>query len=340
MRATAFRSSSRKDTVRNLWCTPLLQALSAAIRSRYFYLGFPGPRASDVREWRQLDLLGRVCAFEMASTDSDDELEWLTQLEESLAGILIPHNIPFDTHFGLLEQVMMRDVDLNGKAFVQNSLVTLYQLDFCHALTDASSPVFRLNLRYEAIRQLFIHQARQLAEEKTRPFVIFLTVRDEIDTGSVDDLRGWVAGSADQPIVDDILSEMPLRQGDWKHPCHPILKPFVFHILNGYLHGLNIRALFLPPIYYVGNDRDDHMVLFSALGTFDYMSSGEPRVLQRLQEFQSVQGLELAGRDLRPLKRCRAETIRYSRSNALAEYVDTFRKDPIWESVAREARGV
>lgn len=339
MTRIGFQSSPTKDAVRTLWCTPLLTALRDAVERQYFYLGLPGPEARDLTEWQHL--IGRICAFQMLDADAENEMESLTRLEQRLADQFTVRGIPCDTFLGFLEEVMVHGKDAQGKVFVQTSLVTLYQLDFCHALTDWTSPEVGLNLRYQAIRSLLQHQSGQPPEEKARPFVIFLTVRDEIDTQSAVEFAGELVGSPEGVLVQQMIDEIPFDDATRKQIRHPILKAYAFRTLSGYFRGVHVRTLFLPPVYYVGNRPQDHMILFCVLGAFDRLSARAPRTLQTFHEFLRLQGLSLDGNALNPMQRCRVETERvWGADRLLAQYIERFLADPVWTEIPREADAV
>ena len=324
--------------MRRVWCTPLLTKLRDAVGRRYFYLGFPGPKAKDLDDWEKLDLIGRVCAFELLNPASPNPHDWLDELEEKLATLLAPKDIPYRTHLGLLEHVMIKNKDLMGQAFVQDSLVTLYQLDFCHALTDPSSQEVNLNLRYEAIRKLLEHQCRQPVSQRGSPFIMFLTVRNEIDTESAIRFCERVGQTAHTGMIESILHEHGIRKERPKQPQHPILKAFAFDMLSTFFRGVNIRSLFMPPVYYIGNNPEDNMVLFSILGTFDSLASNRPFVFQELPDFVRLQGVKLDSRNrLQPYKTCDVETERFWPDVALDRFTNQFLEDPVWTRIPGEA---
>ena len=57
-----FQEHPRKKIVREVWDTPVLQKLHRSWGCKYLYFGLPGPKALDVKLWK--DMIGRVIAFE------------------------------------------------------------------------------------------------------------------------------------------------------------------------------------------------------------------------------------------------------------------------------------
>lgn len=334
-----FKSPPTKDAVRCLWCTEILRALKDAVGARFFYLGLPGPEAKDVAEWHKEKLLGRVCAFQMLDLDSEDQLGSLTELEAFLSTTLGPAGIPYDTYLGLLEDVLTCGRDANGKPFVQDDLITLYQLDFCHAFTDRSWNTVTVNLRYQAIRELMVRQFNQNVEKKGKPFVVFLTVRDEIDTAA---LAAFIKekGEGRDDVLARMVKDVPIDLQRRKQSKHPGLKAFVFDMLNTCFRGLNIRGLFLPPVYYTGVDRvRDPMVVFTVLAAFDSLQAPNPVGGQTLQEFLKMEGLRLEGKALTRANRCAIETTRvWTAQGAVKTYLPRFLDDPVWLRIKDEAK--
>jgi hypothetical protein len=333
-----FRSPVSKDTVRSLWCTQILTALRNEIGRKYFYLGLPGPEAKDLKEWHKEKLVGRVCAFQMLDTKGEDEMASITQLESYLAQTFAPMRIPYSTYLGLLEDVLINGRDALHRQYRQDALVTLYQLDFCHALTDRSWQTIRLNLRYEAIRRLMVKQCEQTAEEKARPFVLFLTVRDEIDTTALMNFADRNNEGPNGELVRALFKDVPIDSSKKKQVRHPGLKGFVYCTLNDCLRGLNMRSLFLPPVYYVGRRSVDPMVVYAVLGAFDSMTASSPRTLQSLKDFLTTEGLQLTNGNLVSVNRCCIETQKlWGVSGVLQKYIKQFLSDPAWKKLTAEA---
>ncbi len=190
--------------------------------------------------------------------------------------------------------------DIKGRKFEQSELVTLYQLDFCQAFTG-SIPQVRKNLRYEAIRRLLGYQNSQSLNEKSRPFVMFLTVRDEINTNSLSNFVNGVFGKKERTLLQTVLLEDRIIRKSKCQYLHPALKAFVFSTMKRFFEGTHIRSMFLPPVHYIGNTDNDPMVIFTILGTFDLPELVVPKNLQSLSDFLTDQCIELTDDVLVPV---------------------------------------
>ena len=283
----------------------------------------------DVLEWR--NMLGRICAFERPAEDREDQSKSLNLLEENLSLL----GINYGTYFGLIEQVVIWGKDLNGRVFEQNELVTLYQLDFCQAFTGWI-PNVRKNLRYEAIRRLLGHQNSQSLAEKSRPFVMFLTIRDEIHTESLCSFLGDPLDGHERALLDSILAEHKVRKRRTCQSQHPLLKAFVFRTMKRFFDGHHIRSCFLPPVHYMGNTERDPMVVYTVLGTFDLPELDAPKNLQSLSDFLIEQCLELSGDAVVPVTKCCTETQTISDvASTIASRVSCFEVDAVWKCIAK-----
>lgn len=336
-----FKSPPSKDAVRRLWCTEILAALQREIGPKYYYLGLPGPEAKDLQEWHARKLVGRVCAIQMLDTKGDDELASVTRLESFLAQTFGHMGIPYKTYLGLLEDIVINGKDARQREFRQEGFVTVYQLDFCHALTDNSWETVNVNLRYEAIRELIIRQSSQAIDEKCRPFVLFLTVRDEIATKALKEFIAEHTGGRETDLIHKLVKAHPIDESKQKQVRHPCLKAFVFSMLNNCFVGNNIRALFLPPVYYVGTGREHPMVVFAVLGAFDSLSAIRTKSLQSLGDYLSAEGFQLDQNRLvrasvSPLEKERA----WNAPGIMKKYIDRFVADPVWKTLAREAQAI
>lgn len=327
MSTKRFTGSDRKSAVRRIWCTEILKSVYAHLGRKYFYLGFPGPEILDILEWREM--LGRICAFERPAIGSDDENKWLDELEYNLGRL----GINFGTYFGLIEQVMMWKKDLNGRQFEQDELVTLYQLDFCQAVSSWTQPA-QMNYRYEAIRCLLRHQGQQVPSEKARPFVMFLTFRDEIHAACLEGFKKSLSDRQEQDLIKSIFDIDPV-EGRTVLIRHPSLKAFVFVTLKKYFDGENIRSFFMPPVHYVGSSKSSPMVLFAILGTYDGLHQSTPLSLQTTTDYMTEQCFELSeDATLVPVKKCDIESHSVTTPDAtLTEKLGIFVADPVWRTI-------
>lgn len=334
---SGFQGRERKRKVRHLWLTPILEGLLAHLGRKYFYLGLPGPQAEDISDW--CEMIERVCAFELEAK-GEDKAKDLADLEQKLNMLGEKHQIAWDTYFGSLERVVILGNDVYGKRYSQDQLVTLYQLDYCQAYTGYTPYTDKI-YRYNSIRKLLAHQYSLPAREQTRPFVAFITVRDEIHTSALTQFLSEDLPASDREVFSQLIEEKALDTDRTWSTKHPVLKAFVFYTLKQMFADTQVHALFLPPVYYLGNrDAQDPMVVFSAVGCFD-IASQQCQLPQTLQAYMRLRGYTLEGDIFEPTSRSAMEEGGSdSYKDAISACLDQFCSNPVWKQVETWVAGL
>jgi hypothetical protein len=329
--ADTFVPSDNKNIVRSKWCTPILESLRDVTKSNYFYLGLPGPKIADLIEWK--DMIERICAFECPDRNGDQTKSW-TEMDFNLLKVFAPRGVVPQVFFGHMEYILEYMKDYNSKEFSQEALVTLYQLDFCQALTSWTSKKVAANHKYNAIRHLLSIQRQFVRTNGEKPFIIFLTVRNEFHKGALKDLLENPSSEYDM-AVQSMLDDVPIVPKRHLQVCHPLLKIHVYDTLRLYMRGRGVRSIFLPPIYYMGGKKSTTpMAVFTILASFDLPHLSSPKVVQTSDEFLCMQGYELKGDDLVPSRKCSIENqCSGDYRNAIDNYIKLFVSDPVWESL-------
>lgn len=247
--ATSFRDSPGKRVVREQWDTPLLRYLHERYGVRYRYMGFPGTELADVRLWR--DMLDEVIAFELRAPGGDPR-SWVTALRANLRTL----GIRSITYFGSFEEVVVLRRDLDGQAYRQGNVITLYNLDFCDEIaSQVETREGRREWRFEALRTIVQDQSECFRRQGgATHFIILLTLRNQIEAQRI---RHFLRRS--RLIIDahqyrrvcERLRRIPAR-GILLGTHAWSLKAFLYNTLCSYFGAPNISALFFPLVKYIG----------------------------------------------------------------------------------------
>ena len=241
-----------KKTVRESWNTPLLRFLNSEYGFRYRYMGLPGIDLLDLQLWREW--VDEVVAFETRAKpnrqDRDGRRNVLALRKKMRELGLNGH-----AYLGPMEEVVILRRDQDGLHYIQNNLVTLYNLDFCDEISSSVETLEsgRQVWRFEAIRQILSDQkACHNPEMNAGYFLILLTVRDQI---GVDKLTHYFAEpfADSQNYWDLCQAECPLPSGGFILGEHSwSLKTLIHDQLRKWFGNPNVSALFFPVTKYLG----------------------------------------------------------------------------------------
>jgi len=250
--ASSFTDNPEKGVVRQQWNTPLLQHLHRQYGVRYRYLGLPGPNLIDVTLWREM--IDEVIAFEPPDKDGYGRTAFTT-----LTRNMRKAGIPGRAYCGSFEEVVLLRKDFEGQDYVQDQVVTLYNLDFCD---EISSPVQTREggkkvWRFEAIRQLLRDQ-HECFQQKRRPrhFILMLTVRNQIGSGKIrnylpssslhGDAKAFFERCSAIKAIPQGRDQVLIGSHSWA------LKTLLHNMLCSYFGNPNLSALFFPQVLYQG----------------------------------------------------------------------------------------
>ncbi len=282
MSAAASTNSPRKETVRSVWNTPVLQAIRDQFHRDYLYCGLPGPEALDILLWR--NMIRRVIAFELEDRRLRNPRQNLIDLTATLRRTGIPSRV----FTGYLESAFLSGRDDNNEAFGLDEVVTLFNLDFCNAITGKiKQPGGEKCLRFAALRSLTSIQEDLLRNGGDPRFVILLTIREDCKIAILDEL----ANRADLPeATHTYLQGLPplARGGDGQQQMvrsSAHLKAFVFTMMRDYCNGRAISTHFLPMVKYVGHTPGSPMLHFTILCRYDPRRLAFPKETQTARDF-------------------------------------------------------
>lgn len=247
-------NSDHKNLIREKWNQPLLKHLVKKSGNKLLYVGLPSSKAEDVLQW--ITFIRSVIAFQCREygkvsdpSQSRDEIE---KLEELLRDLERTRKLDeFIVYDGYFEEIILRGNDNSPYriAFSQNSLVTLYNLDFCNQITspmeyiDSDGEVKKV-YKFNAIQKLLsIQDSLGVVSDK---FIFFLTIHCSYDG---EELHNFINNPPDQTIAG-YLTKYKKLSGDEKSAR--IVRLFVVSLIRKYFEAHNFSAKILPVIKYKG----------------------------------------------------------------------------------------
>jgi hypothetical protein len=283
--AGSFTDHPRKILFRQKWAKPILHFLYTRMQKKLIYLGIPGIRALDILEWK--DFLRIVIAFQVANynnrreRDEEAELEYLLQILNELEEKQIIETYALYT--GYIEHVVMNEEDDNNEPFLLKDYITVYNLDFCNAL---SKPITITSKDYsktydcykiDVIEKLLSIQKSKFTAGLNASFVMFLTVHASFVESMVYSLQSETIKSYIEKNLKGVTKDKRSIR---------LLKAYTFYKLNEIFKKHNFNIEILPTIYYKGSgtyydkqaqvDRPFWLLTFTILGTpFKLNESGE-----------------------------------------------------------------
>ena len=315
--AGSFHDHPRKKTVRERWDTPLLRWLRFLWQAKFFYFGLPGPKAIDLWLWK--DIVIRIIAFEQETEDPRNPRCALIELNRQLA-LLGIRNAVF---CGPMEEVILRRQDYDHKPFSPDDFVTLYNLDFCGAITERIVTGGQSRcLRFEALREIASLQRDFYRQTHLSRFVLFITTRDEFDERALS--KGLRKPDLPQATKDFVARiGVPTRLGKGMARSTELLRAFVFTFIRECFGGQNITSVFLPPIAYMGSSDASPMVHFAVVCKMGPEEDPHVSELQSADQFFDLRLLRATDTQVQPIDdagaghRCELDPVAFVRNFAL-----------------------
>lgn len=249
MSQSSFQETLAKRMVRENWNTPFLKYLHKKYGIKYRYMGFPGTDLTDIKLWKEM--IEWVVAFELPAP-GPDERAWIKELRTNLRKL----DVPGIAYYGSFEQVVVLREDLDGLAYEQDKVITLYNLDFCDEICSkvATPNAGEELLRFEALRQILRDQ-KECYVRKNGPtyFIILLTVRNQIEGSRIHKfLKTNLFHETNQYCAAcSEISPIPIK-GPLVGSHTWAIKAFIYNSLKNYFGGPHISALFFPFVRYEG----------------------------------------------------------------------------------------
>ena len=269
MSNSQFKSGTNKQTIRNLWNSPLLNFLVSKFKKKLIYFGLPSPEAEDLNDW--IEFIDYVIAFQCREypkpSNPNQNDNAILELEKKLNRFERIDKIKgYDLYDGYIEEVIINGKDNSGLPLKLNDFITLYNLDFCNEITYPQSIYNAKSNKYEKVYKLQIIKniidLQRSNNDDPMKFVLFLTVNARLWEPEA---KKFVQIMSNEPVFGPYLKSISKLSG--LEQSYRIHKAYVFHSLSSFFCTNNYVPEFLPVIKYKSSK---HTLLhFSVIGTFE-----------------------------------------------------------------------
>ena len=288
-----FLDHPRKRVVREKWNSPILKQLYNIWGAKFLYFGLPGPEILDIKLWK--NMIESVIAFEVTDDTKDNPRENFEQLNYNLTLLDLPHAV----YHGNIEDVVLHKKDLDEKEFKVEKFITLYNLDFCKAITSkVPTGNSRKCLKFEAIREIVSMQRTLYRKTGASKFVMLITVfeafhRTEMDSFiSRRDLASEIRDVVNRESIVKLSHSNLYRNTE-------LLRLFMFDFLRRYFIKQKIKSFFLPAVKYLGKTPNSPMIHFCVICSMDSIESSQAVDEQSAGDFVSMGIVTADNNDLR-----------------------------------------
>jgi len=291
----SFNSPS-KQAIRNNWGSPLLKFISNKLNNKLFYLGLPSSEAEDIKTW--IEYLYKVYAFQCRiypiPSDDTQPRDEILKLERCLLDLEREKKIEtFEVFDGYIEEVLIngKDNSPNTKEFLQNDIVTLYNLDFCNQITEPQKFVDgngKKNYAYkmDALKKLIEFQSK--VANKSSKFILFFTIHTNY---KADSLNYFIKSPKSQFLSDYFIKLEGLKKSE---AGKRILRAFIYDKINSIFSHYGFISEFLPVINYTGNG--GHRLLhFTVIGAKLKTEASKAIAFQKIEDFISEKFIDITG---------------------------------------------
>ncbi len=315
-----YRDHSLKQIIREQWCKPLIKYINEKLKYKFLYLGLPSPEIRDLLNW--IDYIDEVIAFmcrqyPVPSSISQPKTK-VIELEKQLNALERKGALKrFTVYDGYIEEVVLKGSDIAGNPFNQSGVVTIYNLDFCNNITTPLPVEINGRTHYfyksETIRKLLEIQRDIALKEKSKKFIMFLTVHSDFLN---EEKKLFEAQAKDSELKDFIsLIDRELKD-DWRKKIK-LLKGYIFNIIKTFFCSCNFTPEFLPIINYK-NDKGTWLMHFTIIGIENKNPSGIAPYLQNINNFLNQKFLTIEDGKIIP------KTITKSECDCISNLVDAF----------------
>lgn len=322
-----------KRVIREEWCKPLIKFIHDTLGKKLTYLGLPSPEAQDVLCW--LEYIDYVIAFQCREypepSSAEQDRDAVLKLQDKLLALERKKQIEsFSLYDGYIEEVLIRGTDTVGKVYQQERIVTVYNLDFCNAITVPLSYVdggaMYEAYKSEAIQKLLWLQKECSCDSDPAKFVMFLTIHS--DFFPKEEERFLM--QKQEADVERYLRKVKRVVSSAKNLR--ILRAYVYQIVREFFRTAQFSVEFLPTIYYHGldsRDRENWLVHFTMIGAHNRNPSGIAPCFQESAGFLNQMFLQI-GSDERFQS---MSTDGFTENPATRNSVDAFKNSQVFEKL-------
>jgi hypothetical protein len=278
-------NSKEKNIIRSNWSKPLLKYLTEHLGKKLFYVGLPSPEALDIKEW--IDYLDVVYAFQCRDyphpSEETQSRDKIIELEKVLSTYERQNRLAtFEVYDGYIEEVILkgRDNSSTPKTFSHSDVVTVYNLDYCNAITSPMNYIDEKGNRvtafkFDAIRKL-VEMQRGL-DIKPKKFILFLTLHSHYQPDEVNEFLEYPPDGDTKAHLDALNEHKKAKKG------HYLVRAYVINNLKTYFLNNGFVPEFLPTFIYKG-DGNTKLLHFTVIGT-EQKGAGVPPTHQRMSSY-------------------------------------------------------
>lgn len=289
-----FRDNSAKKVIREEWSEPLISFIRNKLGCKLVYLGLPGPKALDLLCW--ISHIKCVVAFicreypkPSSVSQSDAEVVKLTGILNELERQKQIET--FAVYDGFMEQVVLKGSDILGNPFSLNDIVTIYNLDFCNAITSPVTVVDDQGNTRDVYKSEVIRKLLEIQRDITRNagysrFVMFITIHSAfLDEEEKEfkaqtrnaDLKGYIRKIGKLKGTDKAIRS---------------LKAYLYNIIINFFCSCEFTPEILPIIYYKGSGAN-WLMHFTVIGSHNKGRSSVAPHIQDPQNFLNQEFLTI-----------------------------------------------
>ena len=298
-----YKDHPSKKIIREQWCKPLIKFVHDTLNYKFIYLGLPGTKAIDLLTW--IEYIDQVIAFQCRDYPNPSSVSQpktkVLELEAKLRELERQGKIStFALYDGFMEEVILRGKDTNGNRFNQNDIVTIYNLDFCNAIT---APLTVLDdkgnankyYKSEVIRKLLEIQRDLSSQARCKKFIMFLTIHSNFWD---EEEKRFIEQNQDADIKTYVKGLSKLK--GWPKKAK-LLKAYMYQMMKNFFCHCDFTPEVLPVIYYLGSGRNNWLMHFTFIGTLNKQASGISPCLQRSDDFFAQKFLSIEKNRLKQL---------------------------------------
>lgn len=278
-------NTENKFFLRDKWNKPLIKFLSKNIKDKLVYMGLPSPNGDDVNHW--IEFIKVVIAFQCREyskpSDSTQSREDVEKLEEFLRTLERESKLEsYVVYDGYLEEVVLKGRDNSPQSihFEIQSLITLYNLDFCN---DIASPIefvdelgdLQTVFKFDAIKKLISIQ-KEISQVSNR-FLFLLTVHCNYNGK---ELENFLNNPPNETIKTFLVKYHTLKDIEKNSR---IVRLFVVHLIHQHFLAYDFSPKILPVIRYKGI-KGTPLLHFVVLGIHSKSKAGATPLYQGFDE--------------------------------------------------------
>jgi len=318
--------SPAKRHIRSAWGKSLLKFLYETLNSKLIYLGLPSENPEDIYEW--IDYLDEVYAFQCREypepSEENQSREKVVLLERKLRTLEIQNRLSYSVVFdGYIEEVVLNGIDNNPEptTFGHEDTITVYNLDFCNQITTPikynKDGIPKEAYKFDAVKELLRYQKQ--TNDLSKKFILFLTIN---------------AKYSDEHVTKHVYEHFKdyynsvSRLGGIETRSR-ILKTYVFKIMRDAFEYHNFIPEFLPVIRYKGVGKNNILLHFTVVGTYETQSPGGISVPQDVERFLYKKFLTVEDEVFVPLT---LNVEGFKETNPKSNPVELFQKTKVFKS--------